>query len=101
MANPKLGECVTATSAAGDRHVCLKVEYTQTGWVAQVVETDGNTEVAHEIADNLKEGKQRAEQIAKSYLANKDLKLPAIRWKKNRKACLARQSHRKKSTSPK
>lgn len=82
MANPRLGEGVTATAAAGGRHVRLKVEYTQTGWVAQVFETDGNTEVAHEMADDLEAGKRRAEEIAKNYLANADLKLPAIKWKK-------------------
>jgi len=82
MASPKLGEGVTATAEAGGRHVRLKVEYTQTGWVAQVFETDGNTEVEREVVGDLESGKKRAEEIAKSYLADKDLKLPAIEWKK-------------------
>ena len=53
MANPKLGEGVTATAEAGGRHVRLKVEYTQTGWMAQVFETDGNTVVEREPANDL------------------------------------------------
>lgn len=80
MANPRLGEAVTAAVDAGGRHVRLKVEYTQTGWVAQVFETDGNTEVASEMVDSCEAGKQRAEEIAKAYLADKDLKLPGIQW---------------------
>lgn len=82
MANPKLGEGVTATAEAGGRDVRLKVEYTQTGWVAQVFETDGNTEVEREMVDDLDAGKKRAEEIAKSYLANENLELPAIQWEK-------------------
>jgi hypothetical protein len=84
MANPKLGEGVTATAEAGGRHVRLKVEYTQTGWMAQVFETDGNTVVEREPANDLDVGKKRAEEIAKSYLANADLKMPAIQWEEIR-----------------
>ena len=84
MANPKLGEGVTATAEAGGRDVRLKVEYTQTGWVAQVFEADGNTEVERKMVDDLDAGKKRAEEIAKSYLANESLRLPAIQWEKIR-----------------
>ena len=84
MANPQLGDGIVAIAQAGGRHVRLKVEYTQAGWVAQVVETDGNTEVEHEMADSLDAGKRRAEEIAKAYLANEDLALPTIEWKKIR-----------------
>lgn len=85
MANPKLGEGVAATAEAGGRHVRLKVEYTQTGWLVEVFETDGNTEVACETAHDphdLAAAKKHAEEIAKSYLANEDLKLPSIQWEK-------------------
>ena len=84
MANPKLGEGITATAEAGGRHVRLKVEYTQTGWVAQVFETDGNTEVERKPVNDLDAGKRHAEEIAMSYLANADLKLPSIQWEKIR-----------------
>ncbi len=82
MANPALGEGTAATAKTDVRHVSLRVEYTQTGWVARVVETDGGTEVAHEMVDSLEGGQHRAEEIAKSYLADKDVTLPAIKWKK-------------------
>jgi hypothetical protein len=84
MANPNLGEGITATAEAGGHHVRLKVEYTQTGWEVQVFETDGNTEVERELVNDLDAGKKRAEEIAKSYLANADLKLSAIQWERIR-----------------
>jgi len=84
MANPNLGEGITATAEAGGRHVRLKVEYAQTGWVARVFETDGNTELEREPVNDLDAGKKRAVEIAMSYLANADLKLPAIQWEKVR-----------------
>lgn len=83
MANPELGECYTAIAEAGARSVCLKVEYTQTGWIVQVIETEGNSEVACVPANNpydLAAAKKEAEEIAESYLADKDLKLPTIKW---------------------
>jgi hypothetical protein len=89
MASPALGEGAVATAEAGGRHVSLRVEYTQTGWATQVTETDGGTELAREIANSLVEGKRRAEEIAKGYLANKDLKLPAIRWGRIRRPATA------------
>jgi len=47
-----------------------------------VVEIDGNTQVAHEPAtDSLESAKQSAEEIAKAYLANQDLPLPAVEWR--------------------
>lgn len=81
MVNPRLGERLTASAEAGGRHVRLTVEYTQTGWVAEVVEIDGNTQVAHEPAHSLESAKQIAEEIAKAYLANRDLRLPAVEWR--------------------
>ena len=84
MAYPKLGEGITATAEAGGRHVRLKVEYTQTGWVVQVFETDGNTEVEHKPVNDLDAGKRHAEEIAMSYLANADLKFPSIQWERIR-----------------
>lgn len=83
MANPELGEYYTAIAEAGAGHVRLKVEYTQIGWLVQVVETDGNTELAREFADDphdLATAKKRAEEIANSYLADKDLEVPTIEW---------------------
>jgi hypothetical protein len=84
MPNPSMGEGVVATAEAGGRHVSVRVEYAPTGWVIHAFETDGNTEIAHEISSSLGEGKQRAEEIAKSYLADRNLKLPTIRWKRIR-----------------
>jgi hypothetical protein len=81
MINTKQGDGAMATAEAGGRHLRLKVEYMQTGWVVEVFETDGNSEVEREMVDSLDVGKLRAEEIAKSYLADKDLKLPAIEWK--------------------
>jgi hypothetical protein len=82
MENPMFGECFTATLAAGERHVRLEVLYTQAGWNARVIETDGNTQVECEMVDSLDSGKQRAEEIAQSYLGDKDLLLPSAKWEK-------------------
>ena len=81
MANPRLGERLAARAEAGERHVLLTVEYTRTGWVAGVVELDGNTQVANEPAESLESGKQIAEEIARAYLANRDLLFPAVEWR--------------------
>jgi hypothetical protein len=85
MASPELGECYWAIAEAGGRHVRLKVEYTQTGWSVHITETDRNTEVAcgraHDPYD-LAEAEKYAEETANSYLADKDLKLPTVKWTK-------------------
>jgi hypothetical protein len=83
MANAELGERHTAIAEAEGRHVRLEIEYTQTGWRVRIVETDGGTTVANELANNpydLTAARKYAEEIANSYLANKDLKLPTIKW---------------------
>lgn len=86
MANPKLGEGVTATAEAGPRHVRLKVEYTQAGWVARVLETDGNTEVAREIVGDLESGKKRLEEIAYiAILPTKTSRCPRLNGKRDSK----------------
>jgi len=85
MINPIMGYSVTAATEAGGRHLFLEVIYEQAGWVVKVLETDGNTVVAEEKVGGLEEGKRLAEEIASNYLADKNLKLPAINWNGNDK----------------
>jgi hypothetical protein len=80
MANPKSGEGFKANVRAGEYHLRLKVEYTPTGWVATVAERKGNTEADRKMVDTADAGKKHAEEVAKRYLANQDLKIPAITW---------------------
>ncbi len=82
MTDPVLGEVLTATVEAGGRHVRLQIEYTRTGWYAQVFETDGDTTVCSEMKRSHNEAVQYAEEVARAYLADKDLKIPPVNWRK-------------------
>jgi predicted RNase H-like HicB family nuclease len=83
MKNPQSGESFSASVTAGKRHIRLDVEYGPAGWYARVVELDGNTEVEWERADTFETAKERAEEIAKAYLAEGDFKPPDFEWKKH------------------
>jgi hypothetical protein len=74
---PKVGSGFWADASSGDRHLRLFSSVTELGEVGAVFDLDTKAWLAREWADNLDDGKRRAERIATDVLK----KLPPIEWK--------------------
>jgi len=73
----KVGSGFWADASSGDRHLRLFSSVTELGEVGAVFDLDAKAWLAREWADNLDDGKRRAERIATGVLK----KLPPIEWK--------------------
>jgi hypothetical protein len=78
----RLGDGHEARLKAGKKIVLLQVKFAQTGWASTVVELKGKTEVDRENGiDGLDSARAHAEDVARNYLADGDLKIPMVVWK--------------------
>jgi len=76
---PRIGQGFWAETKANDRHLRLFSAVTEIGEVGCVFDMQAKAWIAREWADDLEDGKRRAEAIAKAVLKV----LPAIEWRKS------------------
>jgi hypothetical protein len=81
---PVSGDGFRADVNVGQNHLRLFAEIYELGYVAVVFDMNAHREVARNYADNLDDGKRRAEQAAGDYLRRLDgTVLPAVNWEMN------------------
>ena len=86
MVLPMLTGGVWAEVEVGGEHLRLFSEHNAQGIQASVYNVKAKTWVApSEAVEDIDQGKDRAEELAKAYLKRvADLDLPALAWKKSR-----------------
>jgi hypothetical protein len=75
----RVGQGYWAEAKSGDRHLRLFSSVTEVGKVGAVFDLDSKGWIAREWADNLEDGKRRAERIAQLVLRT----LPPIEWRQS------------------
>ncbi len=76
---PRVGQGFWAEAKTKDRHLRLFSAVTEFGEVGCVFDMDAKAWVAREWADDLEDGKRKAQAIAEAVLKT----LPPIEWKKS------------------
>jgi hypothetical protein len=75
----KSGDGVWADANDKEHNLRLFSSVTELGWVGSVFDLNGKAWIAREWADDVENGKFRAQQIAKRFLKS----FPELRWKPN------------------
>jgi hypothetical protein len=82
-----LAKGVWAELKVGSEHLRLFSEQSPLGVQTSVYNVGAKTWIApSESADDIEEGKRKAEAYAKAYLENLNLQLPPLKWKESRSA---------------
>lgn len=82
-----LAEGAWAELRVGSEHLRLFSERSSLGVQTSVCNVGTKTWIApSEPADDIEEGKRKAEAYAKAYLQNLNLQLPPLKWKESRSA---------------
>jgi hypothetical protein len=76
---PRIGQGFWANVKTNDRHLRLFSAVTEIGEVGCVFDMQAKAWIAREWADDLEDGKRKAETVAKGVLKE----LPPIEWKKS------------------
>jgi hypothetical protein len=76
---PRIGEGYWADTVSGKYQLRLFSELTALGWAAVVYDANSKKFLAREWADDLEDGKQKAEALAKKILKI----VPKLEWKRS------------------